>query len=175
MFFLNKFRFHSWAQTSGYLLFTLYLSAVWALVGLPSVSYLRFGLNLNLIPFAGIIADLKNSVLNVLLFVPMGFLLPLLWTKFHNARQTVLFGLCVSGIIEVLQILTLRATDINDLITNTLGTGIGWLLSALLLKKLPEASKTQNTKELWILLICVFAVMFFAQPFLSNAIWSLIY
>ena len=170
---LNALRFHNRARTAAYLLFTLYLSVLWALVGLPSAAYMRFDPNIQLIPFVGIAADLKNSILNILLFTPLGFLLPILWVDFRGAKQTALLGLCTSGAIELLQMLTGRATDINDLLTNTLGVGIGWLLAFPVLKKLPVSFRRQNRKDLWLLMGCVFAVMFFPQPFLSNWLWLL--
>lgn len=175
LFLLNRFRFRDRKRTTVYGFFSLYLCVIWALVGLPNAYYVRFDLNLNLIPFAGILGDLKNSVLNVLLFVPLGFLLPIMWPKFHSAKDTVRFGLCASGTIELLQMLTLRATDINDLLTNTLGTGLGWVLGILAVKKLSPSLPERDVKDLWVLIICVFAVMVFAQPLLSNFIWSLIY
>ena len=175
LFLLNKYCFHDRKQTSAYGLFALYLCVIWALVGLPNTYYIHFDVNLNLIPFAGILDDLKNSVLNVLLFVPFGFLLPVLWTRFRGFKSTVLFGLCVSAAIELLQIFTFRATDINDLITNTLGTLLGWIVGSLAAGKLPALFPKRSVKDLWILIACVFAVMVFVHPPLSNYLWSLIY
>lgn len=175
MLMLHKLRFQNWMRTVVYFLFALYLSAMWALVGLPNVAYMRFEFNINLIPFSGIIDDLTNSILNVLLFIPLGFSLPLLWDDFRSAKQAILWGLCLSVTIELLQILTYRATDINDLLTNTLGTGIGWISFTLLSKKQTHPISMQSRNDLWILLGCVFVVMFFMQPYLSNGIWSLIY
>lgn len=175
LFLLKKCCFHDRKRTSAYGIFALYLCVIWALVGLPNAYYIRFDVNLNLIPFAGILDDLKNSVLNVLLFVPFGFLLPVLWTRFRGFKSTVLFGLCVSAAIELLQIFTFRATDINDLITNTFGTLLGWIFGSLAAGKLPAFFPKRSVKDLWILIACVFAVMVFAHPLLSNYLWSLIY
>ena len=58
---------HNLRKTVLYCLFCLYLSAVFSLVGIPNVMYFRPGLKLNLIPFYGIVNDLKNSFLNVIL------------------------------------------------------------------------------------------------------------
>ena len=82
-------------------------------------------------------SDCKNSLLNVLLFVPLGFFLPLFWKKFSAFGYTLLFGFCTSLLIELLQIFTFRATDVNDLMTNTVGTVLGYLLARIVLKLFP--------------------------------------
>ena len=151
-------------------LFCLYLAAVFSLVGIPNVTYFRPEVNLNLIPFLGIMEDLKNSVLNILLFVPLGVFLPVLWDQFRNPVRAVSFGLGFSLMIELLQMLTFRATDVNDLITNTLGTMLGYLLAKLLRPKIP-AAETGN-REVYLLTALSFLVMFFVHPFLSPMIWD---
>lgn len=153
-----------------YCLFCLYLAGVFSLVGIPNVLYIQPGLNLNLIPFAGMIEDFKNSILNVLLFVPLGVFLPLLWQRFRRAGSCAVFGFGLSFVIELLQMLTFRATDVNDLITNTCGTLLGYLLVTPLLKKVSPVDK--GTYAPSVLCILSFCVMFFIHPFLSALIWD---
>ena len=112
-----------------YCVFCLYLCAMFTLVGIPNVTYFRAEVNLNLIPFKGMMQDLKNGILNVILFVPLGFLLPVLRQNFRRMGSSVAFGFCLSLTIELLQMMTFRATDVNDLITNTAGTLLGFLLA----------------------------------------------
>lgn len=160
-----------------YCIFSFYLVAVYSLVGLPTVLYSRFDANLNLIPFAGMAADWKNCILNVLLFVPLGFLLPVFWEPFRTQKKTLLFGFGMSLAIEVFQIFTLRATDINDVITNTLGAYLGFLLAGCMIKRLPVLRKIgegMKTGELRAVCFIVVAVMVFLQPFLAAALWELI-
>jgi glycopeptide antibiotics resistance protein len=78
----------------------------------------------------------RQIVLNVLMMVPFGFLLPLvkpqkLWTC---ALWTFTFSLA----IELIQPLMLggRASDITDLVTNTTGGILGYLLFMLLKRPL---------------------------------------
>lgn len=170
---LHLFVFRSWRKSLPYGLFALYLAAVWALVGLPNVTYVRFGCNLNLIPLAGILGDLKNAVLNVALFVPLGVFLPLLWRDLGRLGPAVSFGFCTSLAIELLQLFTLRATDVNDLITNTLGTCLGILIAGGLGRRFPGLVGNGTKKERTFLLTAVAAVMFFAYPFLSDWAWKL--
>lgn len=172
---LNSMYFHSVRKSFLYFLFSCYLCVVYVLVGMPTVTYIRPEMNLNLIPLVGMIADLKNSILNVLLFVPLGFTLPVLWHRFKTVKPTVLFGFGMSFIIELLQILTFRATDVNDLITNTLGTFLGFLFAKTTLKKSPSAKHAVDITaplELVIVLASVLLVMFFVYPFVSAALWD---
>ena len=165
----------NWKKCVFYCLFSLYMATVFSLVGIPNVTYVRFELNLNLIPFVGIAGDFKNSCLNVLLFIPMGFFLPVLWRKFRRAGAAILFGTMMSLVIELLQIFTFRATDVNDLLTNGLGTFLGWKLAACLIRKAPAVRNMANHNrvgELYALLLITFAIMFFVHPYLSAAIWD---
>lgn len=92
------------------------------------------GDELNLLPLVGLRQDdLQTSLLNILLFVPFGFGLPFISP--FGATKTVLVGMCFSIAIELLQWLSgriagtwFRITDINDVIFNTLGAAIGYLL-----------------------------------------------
>ena len=153
-----------------YCLFCLYLSAMFVLVGIPNVIYFRPEINLNLIPFLGMIADLKNCVLNVALFVPLGFFLPVLWQKFRRGSACVSFGFFLSLAIELLQMLTFRTTDVNDLITNTFGTFLGFLLAKSVARKVFWTG--ENGQDLYLLTALSFGVIFFIHPFLSPLIWD---
>ena len=171
---LNRYIFRNSRRAVWYLLMSLYLAAVDAVVGLPSLMYIRFDQNINLVPFAYMFSDYRNSLLNVLLFVPLGFLLPVLWKRFRSFFWTGLLGFSFSLSIELLQLLTLRATDINDLMTNTTGTILGWLLGRLVLWLFPSIRPSWKTGEFAIVFGVTFAVMFLAQPFLAEFIWNLI-
>lgn len=168
-------RFRDLRKCWGYCLFCCYLVAVYSLTGLPTVLYSRFQLRLNLIPFAAILSDGILSVLNVALFMPLGFLLPALWEGYRSAGRTVRFGLGLSLFVELAQIFTLRATDVNDLITNTLGAWLGWLLWSALKKPLPILRRTPKTtaRELPRACLTVALVMFFLQPPLAAALWEI--
>lgn len=170
---LNKVCFRNARKSFLYFLFSCYLSAIYVLVGMPNVTYIRPELNLNLVPIIGMLDDWKNSILNVLLFVPLGAALPILWNQFSQRKKTLLFGFCTSLAIELLQMLTFRATDVNDLITNTLGTLLGFLCTKCLLKK-HAIKEIGHHKEAGIVIAIVLLVMFFVYPFVSSALWDLI-
>jgi len=170
---LNKVYFRNGRKSILYCLFSCYLSVVYVLVGMPNVTYIRPELNLNLVPLIGMIEDWKNSILNVLLFVPLGAALPVLWNSFRQRKNTLLFGFGTSLAIELLQMLTFRATDVNDLITNTLGTYLGFICAKCLLKKHPM-SGSDKTADAVIVIIPVVLVMFFLYPFVSSSLWDLL-
>lgn len=172
---LGKIYFQNGKRTWGAVLFVLYLSAVYAIVGLPVVDYCRIHLSVNLIPLVNMAEDFRNAMLNILLFVPLGFFLPILWEQFRKIRKTLGFGLCMTLTIEILQLFTFRATDVNDLLTNLAGTLIGYALAMAGIKKLPlSVPEAKRKTEPYFLCILVFLVMFFIQPFLARKLWEMV-
>lgn len=170
---LNRVRFHSRKQSVLYFVFAVYLSAVYLLVGMPTLQFMRFELSLTLIPFLPMMADIKNTVLNVLLFLPLGFMLPFLWKRYSRLADTLLFGFGMSLSIEVLQILTYRATDINDIIANTLGVVLGYFIFRGASHIIPRASKlAKSQNEVRVILLSVCVAMFFIQPYLATLFYA---
>lgn len=68
-----------------------------------------------------------TSLLNVLLFMPLGFMVPHIWTHYRSAIKVTLMGAALSVAIELAQIPTNRAVDLEDLLMNTLGTYLGFV------------------------------------------------
>ena len=171
---LNVLLLHNSRRTWRYALFALYLAAVYHVVGLPTVTFLTFDAAINLIPILPMKEDLKNTILNTILFIPLGFFLPYLWNRFRHISETLLLGFCATLTIELGQLLTYRVTDINDIITNFLGCLTGYVLfcfSFLLKgKKMPAAGRSI---DLWLVLGTVFAVMFFLHPPVAALFYKL--
>jgi glycopeptide antibiotics resistance protein len=92
------------------------------------------GRTVNLIPLATLrLVDVETSLLNILMMMPFGFGLPFI-TNFRF-KKTVIAGLLLSIAIELLQLITgfmanttFRIADINDVIFNTVGVAIGYML-----------------------------------------------
>lgn len=175
------FKQRSFYQFVMALVTAVYFMAVYSVTGLPTMYTLRFNFSLNLIPLIDIMNSpaeyIKNTVLNILLFMPLGFLLPVIWSEYRDAKKTALTGLAVSAIIEILQIFTFRFTDIDDLITNTLGTALGYGIAKMISFKLPfkisEREKTVPMKYGPVIIFgAVFLIGFFLKPLVSNAIWD---
>lgn len=172
--YLNKTRLHNWNRTVFLMLFSIYLAGVYSVAGLPNITYIRFDPNFNFVPFRYMFTAITSTILNVILFFPFGFFLFLIWKPFRHPCLNLLFGLFVSTAVETLQIFTLRATDINDLITNTLGTFFGWMLAWLLPRRYPRHFPDGSRNEISIVFGVVLFVMFFLHPFLSSLIWRII-
>ena len=98
----------------------------------------------NIIPFKTIISIFErlsnntintdivvtNIVSNLLLFLPMGMALPVLFkNKFNSFWKTIISIIVLIVIVEIIQFLTFRGSaDIDDLILNTLGASLGYAL-----------------------------------------------
>ena len=75
-----------------------------------------------------------NVLLNVGLFVPAGFLLPLLWKKLRQWNRAIPAGFAISLTIELVQLALARGVcDVDDLMANTLGAALGYFLVMALL------------------------------------------
>lgn len=72
-------------------------------------------------------AEWRNIVLNIIMFIPFGILLPILYPKLRRSWSVI--GICFSGtlFIEVCQFVTKRGIfEIDDIIHNVLGALIGY-------------------------------------------------
>ena len=65
-----------------------------------------------------------NFLGNVIMFMPIGFCIPLLWNV--SKKKVILIGAGISLFIESIQLFLRRGTDIDDLILNTLGVAVGY-------------------------------------------------
>ena len=77
--------------------------------------------------------NIINIVGNIVLFIPIGILIPILW-KIKD-RYVILIGFLISLSIEITQLFLDRVTDVDDLILNTLGVIIGVLVYKCVKKK----------------------------------------
>lgn len=79
--------------------------------------------------FSDINRALYNILGNILLFVPLGFCIPLFFNKKNKLNKVILYGFLASLTIESLQLFTKNnITDIDDIIFNTLGSIIGFII-----------------------------------------------
>lgn len=68
-----------------------------------------------------------NLILNICMFVPLGFILPLLSKKCEKWYITYSIGLCSTLFLEILQLITMRGIfEVDDIINNFLGCTIGY-------------------------------------------------
>ena len=81
----------------------------------------------------------QRSLLNLLLFVPFGYMLPNVFDSFEKRIewwQVVVLGFVTSFIIESSQLFFHNGVyELDDLVKNTIGTGFGFLLFMSLKKQ----------------------------------------
>ena len=89
---------------------------------------------IHFIPFQNQPYDLPFTLLNIIMTIPLGFLLPSLWPEFRKLSKVAITGFCLSMAIELSQLLNHRGTSVEDLMMNTLGAIIGYFLFAFFYK-----------------------------------------
>lgn len=176
------FRQRNFNQFIAILIFALYSIAVFSIVGVPTVGTFKINLNLNLIPLVDIVNSpleyTKNTILNIILFIPLGFLVPAIWKNYRSIKTIFFMGLAISISIEILQLFTFRLTDIDDLITNTTGTVIGYYIGKRFSFELPlklDDNKANLVRyEPFIILAVMLLIGVFLKPIVSNGIWDVV-
>ena len=93
--------------------------------------------NINLIPFGGSLivngeVSFSEIIKNVLVFIPFGILISLLWER-KSFVQKILPIVLTSFIFETLQfIFEIGASDITDIISNSFGGVIGIVITGVI-------------------------------------------
>ena len=103
-----------------------------------------------------------NLYLNIALFIPIGLLIPLFFDKSRKLYIVCVLGISISLTIEILQLaLCVGVFDIDDLLNNTIGTIIGYLIATII-------NSLHNVKANRILLIKHGAILFIITSILSS-------
>lgn len=130
-----------WAIFIGYTVFVFELT----IIGRGTSHHLQ----MNLHPFSGYIEawkkyslrDLQNCIFNILMFVPLGMMLPLINSKFKGFKWILLVVISATVSIETYQTLTGAGIfEVDDIINNSIGGIIGYQLYRLV------SSITHNKK-----------------------------
>lgn len=133
----------------------IYIWLVFSITGIGSIwdIILKGGLvaavrqaNLYLLPFQS--EGLFTYWTNIVMFIPLGFLLPYIWENYRSPVKVTLTGFLLSLSIEFAQLATNRISDIDDLLMNTLGALSGYGLWVLLGKHFPSSKEVQRTAAL---------------------------
>lgn len=112
-------------------LFAVYISGVYHFTEAGTLqNWLQFGLHfdeneINLIPFSRGV-HLIDYALNIVLFIPLGALVPMLWKRMRKWYYAAGSGFAFSLFIEITQLMNHRKSDVDDLILNTAGALIGY-------------------------------------------------
>lgn len=170
---LHAVYFRRFKRTATCFLLGLYFAGIYTVTGMPTVQFTTFEPNFYLIPLWGILFDVRNSILNTILFIPLGFLVPLFCGKFRCLRQVILLGLACSLFIELAQLFTYRLSDINDLLTNTLGAWLGFRMAQpILIKKSPAPLLGGN--DILLSAAATAALMYCLQPMVGSWLWRVL-
>lgn len=155
-------------------IFTFYVFCVFLVTGAGTIfELLRCSIavkivGINFIPFSNGFNIIENG-LNILMLIPLGFLLPFIWPATAKLICTVLYGFSFSVLIEVSQLFTMvRTTDIDDILMNTLGALIGYLLFRILVRR--KGQEKQESLSRWEPAAYI-AAMFVGHFFLFNELW----
>ena len=114
----------------------------------------------NLIPFReirrfivyadllGPMAVISNLFGNIVIFMPFGFLVPILGRKKRNFWFTSLLSFALSLAVECIQLVTRTGCfDVDDIFLNTIGGMLGYLVYALVQRKRDRAADARRLKE----------------------------
>lgn len=144
--------------------FCYYLIGILTMTGITSFE--AFSPRIVLVPFVDMIRGPIDTILNVILFLPLGFFLALLYKNYNRISIIALTGFLLSLSVELIQMFGMGITDINDLITNTIGTCLGYSIYKLLSKTAPkelcekfQADKINDNKEVLFFAVCSFIIM----------------
>ncbi|MGL5348688.1 MAG: VanZ family protein, partial [Peptostreptococcaceae bacterium] len=106
-------------------------------------------------------------ILNILMFVPLGFLLPLLFKKCENWYITYAIGLASTLFIETVQFISKRGIfELDDILNNTIGCMIGYgiaMIFIIVFKNKNQKNKTILTIAYQIpiiITVTIFSVIF---------------
>ena len=119
-----------------YLSFVLYFTLMPVITSLPFILDHPYKI-MNMVPFVDVLAGrgdfVRQVLLNVIMMMPFGFLFPMTKNTAAGFGRTVFFCFLSSLVIELLQPLIdgFRSADITDLITNTIGAMVGYVLYIL--------------------------------------------
>ena len=117
--------------------FCLYLVGILTVTGVCFPG--SFSPRIVYIPFVDMIKGPTDTLLNILLFIPLGIFLPAVYKNCDRIGKAALAGLLISLSVETAQLFGSGATDINDLITNTIGTCLGFGIYKILNRAVPGA------------------------------------
>ena len=171
LFFADKKRFSK--KWEWVVLFAVYMNAMLVVVGVPDFRYITFDPTINWIPFHDFSSSNKlGMVLNIVMFIPFGAFLPIYFKKFRKLVPAITAGFLMSLAIESLQLFTFRATDVDDLIMNTIGAAVGYGIAQLIFCKKYRLEKANKDIKILVVMISIsIVVVVFIHSRITELIW----
>lgn len=108
--------------------FNSYMYREHGLLGIINIVPIKETINTFMHSETGMRNSLRNLIGNILVFMPLGFFIPLLFDKFNNLKKVLKVGCLSSLAIELSQLFVgSNVCDIDDVIYNTLGALAGFI------------------------------------------------
>ena len=96
--------------------------------GYWGISLIPFATIRSYIKYSGLFHALLNILGNVILFIPIGFIFPLILIRYRDLKRIAVLSISISIFIEFIQFFVGRSCDIDDLILNFIGGIIGYTI-----------------------------------------------
>lgn len=175
---LTKKRFPAPMKTHilRYVLLT-YVICVLFLTLMPQAGSAQGEAKANLIPFFSVIYAVNSGhttamyliILNVIMFVPMGALLPCVFKKAKHFAVTALISLGVTLLIEIIQIfLPGRAFDIDDVLFNAIGAVLGYAFYAAFMRVCRKEKRKKREIAVICAVLAILPAVFGVSTILQN-------
>lgn len=160
--------------------FSIYVYGVYHFTGAGTIyDGIRYQFELpyqiNIIPFSKEI-DIVSYLLNILLFIPLGVIVPIVWKKMQKLTNVIGIGFFFTILIEISQLLNNRRTDIDDIILNILGAVIGYgifkLFNKITKSKFQVNSPLTNELPIYIVVIFLGRFLLFNEFGLAKLLYG---
>lgn len=161
-------------------IFIMYIAALLKIILFKNISLIQmFGKykkmrSVNLIPFKsifeslavskrmGIFWSIANVFGNLIVFIPFGYLVPIMWKKAMKFKNILMLSAGLSLFFETFQYITgTGSSDIDDIMLNTMGAIIGYIL-LFYLKKFIKKDKLQYIFVIFITILFLVSGFFVA-------------
>ncbi len=158
------------------ILFIIYMIALfWIIIFKFDIPFSNLGYmrSLNLIPFSESLIindklDFREMIMNVVIFIPLGIYLEILFKKYSTGRKIFIVFL-ISFICEVSQfILGVGASDITDIINNMSGGIIGIVIYKVIVKIMKNDVKAQKIINVIATIGTIFMTLLLTVLFIYN-------
>ena len=177
----EKGRIISVSDSTMLIVLALYVIGVFHFTGVGTIyTAITLGLNfdnMNLIPFSNFAFSFRGYLLNTVMFIPFGFLLPFLFPEKRKWTTVIAAGFWFSLLIELSQLISFRATDVDDLIMNTLGATIGFIAYRIIAKCANVKGKSLPKSVLPFVVFSLFFARFclYAELIMGHLIYELLH
>ncbi len=116
------------------------------------------------------LGEWRNLIFNILMFVPLGFMLPFLFKKCEKWYITYFVGFVATLFIEILQFISKRGIfELDDIVNNTLGCIIGYGIVMILSLNFRKKDKKKGLIILSYQIPLIITIISFAVIFISYS------